>query len=58
MNRQLRKLETPHNQTRHNQKHRANTNTRTLRKSKKFKENYERGKDSHTITKNHRMENR
>ena len=37
--------------------HRANTNTRTKNKFRKFKENYECGKDYLTNTKKHRMEN-
>ena len=37
--------------------HREITNTRTKSKSRKFKENYERGKDYLTITKKHRMKN-
>ena len=36
---------------------RANTNRRTKGKSRKFKENYERGKEYLTTTKKHRMEN-
>ena len=44
MNRQLGKIETPHNQTTHNQTTRANINIRTKSKSRKLEENYERGK--------------
>ena len=41
MNRQLRKMEMPHNQTTYNQQPKRKTITRTRRKSRKFKENYE-----------------
>ena len=54
MNHQLPKIETPHNQTTQT---RANTNARTKSKSRKFKENYEQGKDYLTIIKKHRVEN-
>ena len=52
MNRKLRKIETPHNQT-----HWANIISRTKIKSRKLKENNEQGKDYLTITGKHRMEN-
>ena len=47
MNNQLQKIETSHKQ-----QHRANINTRTKSKSRKCKEDYERGKDYLIITKN------
>ena len=55
MNRQLQKIESQHNQTTH--KAEQTLNTRTKGKSRKFKENYKRGKDYLIITKKHRMEN-
>ena len=50
MNRQLREVETPHNQTTHNQTTQSKHNTRTKDRSRKFTLNYERGKDDLTIT--------
>ena len=57
MNHQIRTIETPDNQTTHNQTTQSkDTNIRKKIKSRKSKENYERGKDYLIITKKHRME--
>ena len=56
VNCQLRKIESPQNQSMHKQPKR-NSMKRTKGKSRKFKDNYEQRKDYLTIIKKYRMEN-
>ena len=57
INRQLPKVETPITKQHTIKQYWADTNTRTKSKSRKFKENYEWGKDYVIMYKKYRMEN-